>query len=345
MSAIQEARKVQLEAGADGWEMRQSAAVPGESRQDATKIYIQSLAQYPLLTPGQEKIAFTRLRDEWTASMLFQDREFTSLIPSGKVDFFRNAFLDSGGNLRDFLVLCNLRLVVSIAKKYVRDQGGLPLSDLIQEGNSGLLQAIERFEPERGFKFSTYSTWWVNQKIKRAMADTSRTIRLPVHINDLLGEARGCARRFEAECNRPPDPEELAAMLSAKSGARTASIQYVIGVIFKERGRVASLNVPVGRDGGAALGDLIPDPQAMDAFEAVGNAHLKGCVQGAMRTLSPRQQEILTFRLGLVDGKEWTLEQVGRHFGITREGVRQTEKRALRKIRKILLAQGVPEDY
>lgn len=342
----QEARRMQFETGADGWRngTEKTAAAGGESRQDATKIYFQNLEQYPLLTARQERIAFGRLKEGWTASMLFQDREFNSLVPSGESGLFRNAFLDSGGDLRHFLAYCNLRLVVKVAKWYAQVQKELPLLDLIQAGNLGLLRAIEKFEPEKGYKFSTYATGWIKQGISRTIATDSRTIDVPSNISDLLGKARRCFGRFELEHDRPPDREELRMMLFT-NGTSARSIWYVTEIVFEGRGGVVSLDIPVGEDGDATLGDLFPDPQATGAFEDVESTHIKASVQEAMRELSPRQREVLALRLGLADGKEWTLEQVGRRFRVTREGVRQTEERAKRKLRKYLLAHGALEGY
>jgi len=261
---------------------------------DSVRLYLREIGKIPLLTAEEEL-------------------KLAKKVKSGDK------------RAKDAMAEANMRLVVSIAKRYVGR--GLDLLDLIQEGNTGLLRAVEKFDPDRGFKFSTYATWWIRQAITRAIADQARTIRIPVHMVETINKLLRTQRRLTQELNREPTNEEIAAAMEMD----VDKVEH----IMKIKQDISSLDASVRDDEeDSVLGDFIEDEDAKTPTESASEQLLKEQVKQILGTLTEREQKILKLRFGLEDGKSHTLEEVGQEFSVTRERIRQIEAKALAKLRK-----------
>ncbi|MBS7346652.1 MAG: RNA polymerase sigma factor RpoD [Candidatus Sacchiramonaceae bacterium] len=264
---------------------------------DSVRMYLREIGKIPLLTHEEEAV-----------------------LSRKAVEGDRRA--------KDKMAEANMRLVVSIAKRY--SGRGLDLLDLIQEGNTGLLRAVDKFDPEKGFKFSTYATWWIRQAVTRAIADQARTIRIPVHMVETINKLMRTQRRMTQELNREPTTEELAKELEMEP----EKVEYVM----KIKQDISSLDAGIGRDGedgeDSTLGDFIEDEDTASPEESAAGQLLKEQVRDVLSSLSDREQKIIKMRFGLDGTKSHTLEEVGLEFAVTRERIRQIEAKALMKLRK-----------
>ncbi|WP_239000840.1 sigma-70 family RNA polymerase sigma factor [Jiangella asiatica] len=286
---------------------------------DLTRHYLREIGRIPLLTATEE----VRLARAIEAGVLAEERLTASTAPSPDDEYLREV-ARLGRQAKASLVEANLRLVVSIARRYTRR--GLPLLDLIQEGNVGLIRAVERFDHARGFKFSTYATWWIRQAISRALAEQSRTIRLPVHVVDELNRVLRVLRAIAQSEARDPTVQELAA-------AASLPVDRVVELLTYAEEPV-SLQSPVGESADNTFGDFVEDTDALSPEELVAQLMLRDQVEQVLDGLSERERAVVRLRYGLHDGRTRTLEEVGREFGVTRERVRQIEHRTLTKLRR-----------
>ena len=287
--------------------------------EDLVRLYLTDIGQYPLLTKEDEVRLAQKIEKGVEAREKLAVAE--DLTAKEKSDLKR---LDrNGARAEKKFVQSNLRLVVSIAKKY--QASGLPLLDLIQEGNLGLMHAVEKFDWRKGFKFSTYATWWIRQAITRGIANTGRTIRLPVHAGDTLARLQKARTRLELKYGRPATMTELAADVEMPEEKITEALRFA--------NEPLSLSEPLREDGDAELGDVVEDRGAASPFEVAATSLLPDEIARLLAPLDEREREILKLRFGLDRGEPRTLEEVGEHFNLTRERIRQIEARAMSKLR------------
>jgi RNA polymerase primary sigma factor len=285
---------------------------------DSVRLYLQEIGETDLLTIQEEVWLAKRMeRGKLAEQQLCLPEAVASELSELRADKL------DGERARAHLIQANLRLVVSVAKKYVGR--GLSFLDLIQEGNIGLMKATDKFDYTRGFKFSTYATWWIRQAITRAISDQSRTIRLPVHVGETINRVKKTSHRLQQILEREPTQEEIAR-------AMDISDDKVRQVLDVSRHPI-SLEAPVGQEGDAFLGDFIEDESMPQPLELASQQLLKSQISDALNKLTDREKKIIVLRFGLEDGRFRTLEEVGREFGITRERIRQIEAKALRKLR------------
>jgi RNA polymerase primary sigma factor len=281
----------------------------GLSLDDPVRMYLKEIGRVPLLSMEQEKSLAMR-------------------IEAGELETRRDGagdsrIVDGGEEAKRQLTEANLRLVVSIAKKYVGR--GMLFLDLIQEGNLGLIRAVEKFDYRKGYKFSTYATWWIRQAITRALADQARTIRIPVHMVETINRLIKVSRQLLQELGREPSVEEIAEAM--------ALTPEKVREVMKISQEPISLETPIGEEEDSHLGDFIEDQEAVAPAEAASVMLLKEKMQDVLQNLTERERKVLVLRFGLEDGHQRTLEEVGQEFGVTRERIRQIEAKALRKLR------------
>src|ERR1700691_1158953 len=292
--------------------------------EDLVRLYLSDIGQYTLLTKDDEVHLAQTIEEGREAKAELEASETDKkikLTPSRKQALKRAAHRGDQAE-RDF-VQSNLRLVVSIAKKY--QASGLPLLDLIQEGNLGLMHAVEKFDWRKGFKFSTYATWWIRQAITRGIANTGRTIRLPVHAGDMLSAVQKAQGFLESKLGRQPTVDELA--------LETTLSYETLTDVLRWRSEPLSLSEPLREDGDADLGDVVADVNATSPFDHAADALLADEINELLAPLDDREASILRLRFGLDRGEPRTLEEVGQHFNLTRERIRQIEARAMSKLR------------
>ncbi len=285
---------------------------------DTISLYLKEMARVPLLTAEQEVTL---------ARQFEQGRKARVRMNAGKLseddkDMLAN-IIERGEGSRTHLIQANTRLVVSIAKRYLGQ--GVPFLDLIQEGNLGLIKAVEKFDYRRGHRFSTYATWWIRQAITRALADQGRVIRLPVHLSDRIRKVYQVAQQLEQDWGRQPTPEEIAEELSLPP----SKVQWML----KVSQRPLSLEKPVGEEEDSELGSFIPDDDSPTPSDTAYHRLLQERLDDILTSLTPREARILRLRFGLQDGRSYTLEEVGQKFGLTRERIRQIEHEALDRLR------------
>lgn len=286
---------------------------------DLVRVYLNGIGKTALLTAEDEVELSKRIEVGLYASHILNSGE--QLTRARKRDL--KILAREGKAARTHLLEANLRLVVSLAKRYTGR--GMPLLDLIQEGNLGLIRAMEKFDYSKGFKFSTYATWWIRQAITRGMADQSRTIRLPVHLVEQVNKLSRIKREMYQQLGREATNEEL----SEESGIEESKIE----MLLKQSRDPVSLDMPVGSDEEAPLGDFIEDSDATDAEAAVVASLRHSDVRAVLDTLEEREQDVIKLRYGLDDGMPRTLDQIGRRFGLSRERVRQIEREVMAKLR------------
>ncbi|OWV10742.1 RNA polymerase subunit sigma [Micromonospora wenchangensis] len=294
---------------------------------DLVGVYLHEISRTPLLDAAKEVDLSKAIEAGLYAEhLLGEDR-----VPAGVDRDDLERLVVEGERAKDLFIRANLRLVVSIARRYVRS--GMPMLDLIQEGNTGLVRAVEKFDYERGYKFSTYATWWIRQAISRAIAQQERTVRLPVHLVEDVNRMRNVARQLTRELGGDPEPEQIAAALGV-------TVERVNELVRWSQDTV-SLDTPVGDDGDTNLGDLVADSDAPSPEDIVLTGLERQRIEGLLNHLDDRSAGIMRARYGLEDGREHSLTEVASRFSLSRERIRQLEIQALGRLRELARAEGL----
>ena len=288
---------------------------------DPVRMYLKEIGKVPLLAPDEEIELAQKMSAGSLAKEQLEEAEEGSLSPEDQAELKKLA--KAGDAAKQKLAEANLRLVVSIAKRYVGR--GMLFLDLIQEGNLGLIKAVEKFDYTKGYKFSTYATWWIRQAITRAIADQARTIRIPVHMVETINKVIRVSRQLLQELGHDPSPDEIAEEMNMPVEK--------VREILKIAQEPVSLETPIGEEEDSHLGDFIEDDTASEPSEAASFTLLKEQLVDVLSTLTPREEKVLKLRFGIEDGRTRTLEEVGKEFNVTRERIRQIEAKALRKLR------------
>lgn len=306
-------------------QIKRPSGADGGSSDDPVRLYLKEIGQVPLLDARQEVRVAARIRRGLEAAeylAVFEQSGQLDSVDPGDLARYRRLLRD-GDRATDELIRANLRLVVSIAKRYVGR--GMVLLDLVQEGNLGLMRAVEKFDHTKGFKFSTYATWWIRQAITRAIADQSRTIRIPVHMVEAMNRIKRVQRQMHQEFKREPSVEELAAEVDEPIEKVREILRIGLDLL--------SLDSPVGDEDDSNLADFIEDQNAAAPIDVAARHMLSAALGDVLVELSEREQEVVRLRFGLDDGRPRTLEEVGKQFGVTRERIRQIEAKTLAKLR------------
>ncbi|MEV6170273.1 RNA polymerase sigma factor [Streptomyces sp. NPDC051954] len=300
-------------------ELPRSRADTGGPSSDLFRQYLREIGRIPLLTAAEEVELARRVE----AGLFAEEKLGSASDLDSQLALDLDKLVVMGRMAKRRLIEANLRLVVSVAKRYVGR--GLTMLDLVQEGNLGLIRAVEKFDYARGYKFSTYATWWIRQAMSRALADQARTIRVPVHVVELINRVVRVQRRMLQERGYEPTPEEVAAHLDLAPER--------VSEVLRLAQEPVSLHAPVGEEDDVALGDLIEDGDAASPVESAAFLLLKEHLEAVLSTLGERERKVVQLRYGLVDGRPRTLEEIGRIFGVTRERIRQIESKTLNKLR------------
>ncbi|HEY7223214.1 MAG TPA: sigma-70 family RNA polymerase sigma factor [Micromonosporaceae bacterium] len=300
---------------------------------DLVGVYLHEISKTPLLDAAQEVDLAKAIEAGLYAERLLdtEDQPEGATMPKGVTDDELRRLVAEGEDAKDRFIRANLRLVVSIARRYVRS--GMPMLDLIQEGNTGLVRAVEKFDYVRGYKFSTYATWWIRQAISRAIAQQERTVRLPVHLVEDVNRMRNVARQLTREYGTEPEPEQIAVAMDVPPDRVRELMRWSQDTV--------SLDTPVGDDGDTNLGDLVADTDAPSPEDVVLAGMERTRIEGLLNHLDDRSAGIMRARYGLEDGREHSLTEVATRFSLSRERIRQLEIQALGRLRELARAEGL----